>query len=119
AALLVGMLKATSFYNPLTNPKNSLRRRNVVLDNMVSHGDMKREEYDSLKIIPIKLDYSVENTYDGQATYFREAVANYLKDWCKQNGYDLYTSGLKIYTTVDTKMQKYAEEAAVKQMKIV
>jgi penicillin-binding protein 1A len=119
AALLVGMLKATSFYNPLTNPKNSLRRRNVVLENMVSHGDMKREEYDSLKIIPIKLDYSVENTYDGQATYFREAVANYLKDWCKQNGYDLYTSGLKIYTTVDTKMQKYAEEAAVKQMKII
>ena len=119
AALLVGMLKATSFYNPLTNPKNSLRRRNVVLDNMVSHGDMNKEEYDSLKIIPIKLDYSVENNYDGQATYFREAVANYLKDWCKQNGYDLYTSGLKIYTTVDTKMQKYAEMAAVKQMKTI
>lgn len=119
AALLVGMLKATSFYNPLTNPKNSLRRRNIVLDNMVSHGDMNRSEYDSLKTIPIKLNYSVENTYDGQATYFREAVANYLKEWCKQNGYDLYTSGLKIYTTVDTKMQKYAEEAAVKQMKIV
>src|SRR5574344_904631 len=119
AAVLVGMLKATSYYNPIANPKNSLKRRNVVMDNMVTHGDMSRLTYDSLKEIPIKLQYSVENTYDGQATYFREAVANYLKDWCKQNGYDLYTSGLKIYTTVDTKMQKYAEEAAIKQMRIV
>ena len=119
AAVLVGMLKATSYYNPIANPKNSLKRRNVVMDNMVTHGDMSRLTYDSLKEIPIKLQYSVENTYDGQATYFREAVANYLKDWCKQNGYDLYTSGLKIYTTVDTKMQKYAEEAAIKQMGIV
>ncbi|MGM9780075.1 MAG: penicillin-binding transpeptidase domain-containing protein, partial [Prevotella sp.] len=57
--------------------------------------------------------------YDGQATYFREAVANYLKDWCKDNGYDLYSSGLKIYTTIDTRMQKYAEAAAIKQMKQV
>lgn len=119
AAVLVGMLKATSYYNPLVNPKNSLRRRNTVLNNLVTHGDMNRTEFDSISQIPIKLDYSVENNYDGQATYFREAVANYLKDWCKQNGYDLYTSGLKIYTTVDTKMQKYAENAAVKQMRIV
>lgn len=116
-AVLVGMLKATTHYNPIANPKNSLKRRNVVLQNMVTKGDLSKEQYDSLSIIPIKLSYSVESNYDGQALYFREAVANYLKDWCEENGYDLYSSGLKIYTTIDTRMQKYAEEAARKQMK--
>ena len=119
AAVLVGLLKATSYYNPRINPENSLKRRNIVLHNMLEHGDLTQEAYDSLKNIPITLDYSVESTYDGQATYFREALAVYLKEWCKENGYDLYTSGLKIYTTIDTRMQKYAEEAALKQMRVV
>lgn len=119
AAVLVGMLKATTYYNPRLNPDNSLRRRNTVMNNMVVHGDLTSVQYDSLKNLPITLNYSVESTYDGQATYFREAIANYLRDWCKENGYDLYNSGLKIYTTIDTKMQKYAEEAARKQMKVV
>lgn len=116
-AVLVGMLKATTHYNPIANPKNSLKRRNVVLQNMVTKGDLSKKQYDSLSVIPIKLSYSVESNYDGQALYFREAVANYLKNWCEENGYDLYSSGLKIYTTIDTRMQKYAEEAARKQMK--
>lgn len=119
AAVLVGMLKATTYYNPRLNPDNSLRRRNTVMNNMVVHGDLTSAQYDSLKNLPITLNYSVESTYDGQATYFREAIANYLRDWCKENGYDLYNSGLKIYTTIDTKMQKYAEKAARKQMKVV
>ncbi len=119
AAVLVGMLKATTYYNPLTNPKNSLKRRNVVLENMLTHNKLTQTEYDSISQIPIKLNYSVESNYDGQALYFREAIAEYLKDWCKEAGVDLYTDGLKIYTTVDTKMQKYAEEAANKQMRIV
>lgn len=119
AAVLVGMLKATTYYNPRLNPDNSLRRRNTVMNNMVVHGDLTSAQYDSMKNLPITLNYSVESTYDGQATYFREAIANYLRDWCKENGYDLYNSGLKIYTTIDTKMQKYAEEAARKQMKVV
>ena len=119
AAILVGMLKATTYYNPRINPENSLKRRNTVLNNMVNHGDLTHAAYDTLKLKPITLDYSVESNYDGQATYFREAVANYLKDWCKDNGYDLYSSGLKIYTTIDTRMQKYAEAAAIKQMKQV
>ena len=119
AAILVGMLKATTYYNPRINPENSLKRRNTVLNNMVGHGDLSREAYNTLKLKPITLDYNVESNYDGQATYFREAVANYLKDWCRDNGYDLYSSGLKIYTTIDTRMQKYAEAAAIKQMKQV
>lgn len=119
AAVLVGMLKATTYYNPIANPKNSLRRRNIVLSNMVRHGDLTRAEYDSISQIDIELKYSVESNYDGTALYFREAVADELRKWCNDYDYDLYTSGLKIYTTIDSRMQKYAEEAAIKQMKQV
>lgn len=119
SAVLVGMLKATTYYNPIVNPKNSTRRRNIVLTNLADKGFLSAAELDSLKQLPLRLDYSVESNYDGQAQYFRAAVANYLDDWCKDNGYDLYSSGLKIYTTLDTRMQRYAEEAAVKQMRQV
>ena len=119
AAVLVGMLKATTYYNPIANPKNSLRRRNIVLSNMVRHGDLTHAEYDSISQIDIELKYSVESNYEGTALYFREAVADELRKWCNDNDYDLYTSGLKIYTTIDSRMQKYAEEAAIKQMKQV
>ena len=119
SAVLVGMLKATTYYNPRIHPDNAVKRRNVVLDNMRKKGDLTQEAYDSLKTTDIELDFSVENAYDGKANYFREAVADDLKDWCRSNGYDLYTDGLKIYTTLDTRMQRYAEEAAVKQMKQV
>jgi penicillin-binding protein 1A len=124
AAVLVGLLKATTYYNPRINPKNSLARRNVVLDLVKQHGHLTQEECDSLKQIEIKLDYSVENAYDGEANYFREAVGDWMKDWCRkyygdERAYAYYTEGLKIYTTIDTRMQKYAEDAAIKQMKQV
>ena len=119
AAILVGLLKATTYYNPRINPKNSMNRRNVVLNNMLRHGHLTQEAYDTLKTKNVKLDFSVENNYDGQALYFREAVKNHLQKWCAENDYDLYKDGLKIYTTIDTRMQKYAEEAAIKQMKQV
>ena len=119
SATLVGMLKATTTYNPITHPENSLKRRNTVLANMVRRGHLNQAVYDSLSQTPLSLKYNVETNYDGQANYFREAVADYLKDWCEANGYDLYTSGLKIYTTLDTRMQKYAEDAAIKQMRQV
>ncbi len=119
SATLVGMLKATTTYNPITHPENSLKRRNTVLANMVRRGHLSQAVYDSLSQTPLRLKYNVETNYDGKANYFREAVADYLKDWCEANGYDLYTSGLKIYTTLDTRMQKYAEDAALKQMRQV
>ena len=119
AAVLVGMLKATTYYNPISNPDNSLKRRNVVLRNMQSHGCLDKARCDSLCAVPLNLKYSVESNYDGTALYFRDAVAEELKKWCKDNGYDLYTSGLKIYTTLDSRLQKYAEEAATKQMRQV
>ena len=119
AAVLVGLLKATSTYNPRINPENSIMRRNVVLDNMQKHGHLTKQECDSIKKLPLGLNYKVETVYDGKALYFREAVANYLRQWCKDNGIDLYSAGLKIYSTLNYKMQKYAEEALVKQMRTV
>jgi len=116
AAVLVGMLKATTYYNPRLHPDNSLSRRNVVLNNMLTHGHLTQEAYDSLKALPLTLDYNVENAYDGDADYFREAVKIHLKEWCDDNGYDIYTDGLQIYTTIDTRMQRYAEEAVWEQM---
>ena len=117
AAVLVGMLKATTYYNPRLHPDNSKSRRNVVLSNMLHHGHLTQVQYDSIYVKDIVLDYSVENAYDGEALYFREAVKDHLADWCRENGYDLYTDGLKIYTTLDTRMQRYAEEAAWDNMK--
>ena len=119
AAILVGMLKATTYYNPRLNPDNSFKRRNVVLNNMCEHGHLTQQAYDTLKLKPIKLNYSVESNYDGQALYFRKAVSDQLRDWCKENGYDLYTDGLKIYTTIDTHLQHFAEQAVIEQMKQV
>ncbi len=117
AAILVGMLKATTYYNPRLNPENCKKRRNTVLDLMLKHNHLTALQCDTLQKKDITLDYSVEKVYDGQATYFREELSDYLHDWCKQTGLDLYTSGLKIYTTIDTRMQRYAEEAAWDQMK--
>ena len=124
SAILVGLLKATTYYNPRINPKNSLSRRNVVLDNMLRHGHLTPEECKALQQKEIKLDYSVENAYNGNANYFREAVADWMKSWCKEyygddRAYAYYTEGLKIHTTLDSRMQHYAEEAAIKQMKQV
>lgn len=119
SAVLVGLLKATSYYNPRINPKNSFARRNVVLDNLCKHGHISAAECDSLKKTPLDLNFKVETAYDGKALYFREAVADYLKQWCKDNGVDLYSDGLKIYSTLNLTMQEYAEKALVKQMKNV
>ncbi len=128
AAVLVGLLKATSAYNPRINPKNSLRRRNTVLQNLYNHRQQLAEHFSTpcipdqatlvhLQQTPIKLNFNVEKAYDGEALYFREAVKEYLAEKCPD--LDLYTDGLKIYTTLDSRMQRYGEEALVEQMKQV
>ena len=117
AAVLVGLLKATTAYNPKINPKNALRRRNVVIDNLCSHGHLTAQEADSLKNLPIELKFSVENAYDGTALYFRQAVLNEIRDVAP--GLDPYTDGLKIYTTLNSRMQRYAEQAVSEQMQKV
>ncbi len=119
SATLVGLLKATSTYSPITHPKRSMERRNVVLDNLIRHNLISQHECDSLKQIPIRLNYSVEQSYDGNALHFRAYLEKYLQDWEAENGYDIFSDGLKIYTTIDSRMQKYAEEAVDRQMRIV
>jgi penicillin-binding protein 1A len=117
SALLVGMLKAPTQYSPILNPKNAIERRNVVLSQMLKYNFINKKEYDSNIKKTLQLDYNVENPNDIEtAPYFRIAVANYLKDWCKKTGYNIYTDGLKIYSTINYKMQKYAEEAVYEHM---
>lgn len=117
AAMLVGLLKATTAYNPRINPKNALRRRNIVIDNMVKHGMLTRAEGDSIKELPIELNFNVEKVYDGKALYFRQAVLNEIHNVAPE--LDPYTDGLKIYTTLDSRMQDYAEQAVRQQMQKV
>ncbi|MEI8272587.1 MAG: transglycosylase domain-containing protein [Paludibacter sp.] len=119
SATLVGLLKATSSYSPITHIKRSMERRNVVLDNLMKHKVITQHECDSIKLIPIRLNYSVEQSYDGDALHFRAYLEKYLQDWENENGYDIFSDGLKIYTTIDSRMQKYAEEAVNRQMRIV
>lgn len=119
AATLIGLLKATTYYNPKINPKNSLSRRNVVLGKLYEHHVLNKHQLDSIRKLPTILKFKQENYYTGPALYFREAIANELKEWCKENNTDLYGDGLKIYTTLDSRMQQYAEEAVNRQMREV
>ena len=121
AALLVGMLKAPSKYSPKRNPNASLDRRNTVLNQMEKYKLATAQVVDSVKQLPIDLSkFSVQSHTQGIATYFREYLRLYLTDWCKNNPkadgtcYDVYKDGLKIYTTIDARMQRHAE-AAVKE----
>jgi penicillin-binding protein 1A len=119
AATLVGMLKATSTYNPINNPERSLERRNTVLGQMLKYNYLNKADYDANIKTPIKLDLSyVENEGQGDS-YLRQAVERWLKKWCHDNDYDLYQDGLKIYTTIDPRLQKYAEEAVAEKMKML
>lgn len=117
SATLVGLLKATSSYSPIAHPKRSKERRNVVLENLFQHNVITRNECDSLKKIPIRLNFSIEQTIDGDALHFRAYLDKYLQDWENETGYDIYGDGLKIYVTIDSRMQKYAEESVNKQMR--
>lgn len=117
SAVLVGLLKAPTTYSPRLNPDNALFRRNTVLAQMAKYQMISPAAYDSLRQLPIELQYKVENHYDGPATYFRGAVGEYMRKWCEENGYDLYRDGLKIYTTIDSRMQALAEQAVKKHMK--
>jgi penicillin-binding protein 1A len=150
AAILVGMLKNSVRYNPVRNPETMLNRRNVVLSQMAKYGYLSPSIADSVKGIPIEVNFSVEDHNTGLATYLREYIRfvmrrpepdknlfrdqssyedalwewenNPLWGWCKKNkkpdgsDYDIYKDGLKIYTTINSKMQKYAEEALTEHL---
>lgn len=151
AAMLVGMAKNPSLFNPVRRPDKTLGRRNVVMSQMLKYDKITQTEFDSLKALPLGLDFHKEDHKEGIATYFREYMRLYLtatrpekknykwnKDqyaldslawetnplygWCNKNlksdgsHYNIYTDGLKIYTTLDSRMQKYAEEAMTEHL---
>lgn len=123
SAILVGMFKNSSLYNPVRNPVGVKNRRNVVLSQMLKSKIITQSQKESLSNLPIKLDFKLQTHKEGIATYFREYLREYMKKWVKENkkpngeDYDIYTDGLKIYTTIDSKMQEHAEEAVQAHMK--
>lgn len=125
AAVLVGMLKGTTLYNPVRNPENAKKRRNVVLRQMVRNGHITEAEFKTLSEKPVGAKrYNVDSNNDGLGTYFREylrtdAMRKILENNPREDGskYNLYTDGLKIYTTLNSKMQKFAEESTIEQLK--
>ena len=119
SAMLVGVLKGTSVYNPLKNPKNCLERRNVVLHNALEHDDITQEQYDKLSSTNLNLKYSPETEMESQCPYFRMAVVEEMRNWCEKNDVDFYRDGLEIHTSIDTRMQRFAEQAVKEQMRTV
>ncbi len=111
AAVLIGLLKATNAYNPKVNPEKALLRRNTVLEQLCKYNFISKDSLELLKKEQIKLAYEVQNHNNGNATYFREEAKKFLQDWCKRKGYDIYKDGLKVYSTIDSKMQQYAEQS--------
>lgn len=118
SAVLVGMLKAPSTYNPVSNMDNSVKRRDVVLGQMYKYDFITKEVKDSLQALPIVTDYKATNHINGLAPHFREQLRMWLKDWASSHinpstgePYNIYKDGLKVYTTIDSRIQKHAEDA--------
>ncbi|MFV8334929.1 penicillin-binding protein 1A [Flavobacterium sp. RSP29] len=122
SAILVGMFKNSGLYNPIRNPQGVKNRRNVVLLQMEKGKIISNDEKERLQSLPIKLNFKLETHKDGTATYFREYLRDYMKKWAEENkksdgsDYDIYKDGLKIYTTIDSRMQLHAEEAVTAHM---
>lgn len=119
SAVLVGLINKPTRFNPIINPKNSRDKRTEILYNLYKYDKIESKTYDSLKVSDFGLEYKVANQNEGQATYFRSVIKFFLLSWSKENGVDLYADGLKIYTTIDSRMQEYAENAVKKHMSIL
>ncbi|MBL31170.1 MAG: penicillin-binding protein [Flavobacteriales bacterium] len=123
SATLVGMAKNPSLYNPLRRLEKTEKRRNVVLNQMVKNNYLSKDLRDSLIMLPLVLNYKKADHNEGQATYFREQLRAFMTDWSKKREaktgekYNIYKDGLKIYTTIDSKMQKYAEISVEEHLK--
>ncbi len=117
AAVIVGMLKNPSLFNPRRRVELTTDRRNTVLGQMLKNNFITKQQKDSLQQLPLELKYSPESHNEGIATYFREYLREYMRSWVRENpkedgsNYNIYRDGLKIYTSIDSRMQTYAEEA--------
>jgi penicillin-binding protein 1A len=117
-ALMAGVVNAPTRFSPVRNPNNALSRRNLVLKKMAENGYITQAECDSISLIPIDMShFSIKDHNSGQATYFREFLRGELNEWAKNTTradgqpYNIYRDGLRIYTTIDSRMQRYAEDA--------
>ena len=123
SAMLIGMLQNSSLYDPLRRPEITKNRRDLVLMQMAKNKYISENEKDSLQEIPLELNYTPQSHRQGLATYFRSYLRGFMKDWTDNNlksdgsKYNLYSDVLKIYTTINSKMQKYAEESVTEHMK--
>jgi penicillin-binding protein 1A len=117
AACLVAMVNKPTRFNPVRNPDIALEKRNQILWKISNYNVLTEEESDSLTQLPIELNYKVDSHNEGLATYFRSYIRDWLMNWCNQNGYDLWEDGLRIYTTIDSRMQQYAEDVVSDHMK--
>ena len=122
SATLVGMLKNSSLYNPLRRPKMVEKRRNVVFQQMLRNELITQEEKDSLEALPLQINFSPESHREGLATYFRAYLQEFMKKWIRENlkadgsPYNLYRDGLKIFTTIDSRLQALGENAVSDHM---
>jgi penicillin-binding protein 1A len=122
SAMLVGMLKNSSLYNPIRRPELAISRRNIVFQQMLRNDILKQEEVDSLEQLPLNIQFNPQSHREGLATYFRAYLRQFMLNWIQDNPkadgekYNLYLDGLKIYTTLDSRMQTYAENAVKEHM---
>jgi penicillin-binding protein 1A len=115
-AVLVGMLKGTSAYNPVINPQRALERRNIVLAQMVKRGKLSQKAYDKLHKQPLRLDFERQDLQAGVAPHFAEAIRRWLVDWAEEHGYDIYTDALVVRSTLDPRLQRAANQAVARQL---
>ncbi|HMB90248.1 MAG TPA: PBP1A family penicillin-binding protein [Rhodothermales bacterium] len=114
SATLIGMLKGTVYYNPVRHPERSRERRNLVLSQMVKYGYLDPAAYDTLRTKETPLNFKKPSRADNMAPHFAEYVRQWLDEWAEENGYNLYTDGLKVYTTLDSRLQTVAQNVARK-----
>jgi penicillin-binding protein 1A len=116
SATLIAMLKGTSYYNPVLNPERALRRRNVVLAQMVKRGVLHRADFDRLKTRPIRLDFERQPEAVGPVPHLAAHVRRWLIDWADRNDRDIYSDGLIVHSTIDSRLQAVANQAVKRQM---
>jgi len=116
SATLIAMLKGTSYYNPVLNPERALRRRNVVLSQMVKRGALSQADFDRLKTQPIRLDFERQPEAVGAAPHLAAHIRKWLIDWADRNDHDIYSDGLIVHTTIDSRLQALANQAVNRQM---
>ena len=116
SATLIAMLKGTSYYNPVLNPERALRRRNLVLSQMVKRGALSQADFDKLKARPIRLDFERQQEAVGPAPHLAVHIRKWLIDWADRNDLSIYADGLIVHTTIDSRLQALANQAVHRQM---